>query len=57
MLCLMTQKSVFWTSKQLVSLCFRNILVHAYDVLDDEEVYFFVVTDIQVLLKEASEKL
>ncbi len=36
---------------------FRNILVHAYDALDDEEVYFFVVTDIPVLLKEVLEKL
>lgn len=36
---------------------FRNILVHAYDVLDDEEVYYFVVTDIPVLLKEVLEKL
>lgn len=36
---------------------FRNILVHAYDVLNDEEIYFFVVTDIPVLLKEVSEKL
>ena len=36
---------------------FRNILIHAYDALNDEEVYHYSVNDIPVLLKQISEKI